>query len=135
MEVVIDSFNKGKDVMDSNIHLLDEMTRRQLVGEMSKLNFDDTAAAVRHFAYLAKSGKRFSRDDVVTIFGAAGMNTERVPNALADLATSQTLESYPKDGTIAYFMERGARIDYGDKLGRPSRDPRWSPSGVTQATS
>ena len=121
--------------MNLGIHLLDEVTRGQLIDQMSKLNFDDAAAAVRHFAYLARSGKRFSRDDVVTIFDAAGMSAEQVPAALAELTTSQTLESYPKDGTIAYFMERGARIDYGDRLGHPSRDPRWSASSATQATS
>ena len=112
--------------MDTSTRFLDEATHSQLVSEMSRVRFADVSAAVKHLAYLAKSGKRFSPGDVVTIMSAVGLSTDEVPAALADLTRRRILDSYPKEGTVAYFMERGARIDYGESLGHRSRASRWS---------
>ena len=91
---------------------------------MGQVRFADIPAAVKHLAYLARSGKRFSPGDVVAITSAVGLSTDEVPAALADLTSRRILDSYPKEGTVAYFMERGARIDYGESLGHRSRVSR-----------
>ncbi len=92
--------------MDTDTHFLDEATHCRLVSEMGQVRFADVPAAVKHLSYLAKSGKRFSQDDVVTILSAVGLSTETVPAVLADLASRRILESYPKDGTVAYYTAR-----------------------------
>ena len=122
--------------MDSSTRLLDEATHKQVVSEMGKRSFADTATAIRHLAYSVRSGKRFSPDDVVTILSGVGLSTDEVPVALADLTRRRILDSYPKEGTVAYFMERGARVDYGDALSRTSRGSGgWNPVNATPATS
>src|SRR3972149_675205 len=93
-------------------HFLDDATRSQIISEMGKLHFDDTAGALKHFAYLVRSGKRFSQADVVAVLSALGMSTDRVYAALVDLVRRRSLECYPKDGTVVYYLERGARLDY-----------------------
>jgi hypothetical protein len=120
---------KGAHAMQINTYFLDEATQCQLVSEMVQIRFDDVPAAVKHLSYLARSGKRFSPDDVVTILTAVGLSTESVPAALADLTRRGILESYSKDGTTAYYMERGARIEYAESIGHPSRSSGWTFTG------
>ena len=115
--------------------LLDDATRDQVVSEMGKRDFSDTASALRHLAYSVRSGKRFSLNDVVAILGEAGLETDGVSTALAELVETRALESYPKGDTIAYYMERGARIEYGESIGRKSRASGWCFCGAAQADS
>jgi len=119
--------------MDTMTRLLDEATHNQVVSEMGKQSFADTASAFRHLAYLVRSGKRFSPDDVVMILSGAGLGTDGVSMALADLTSRRILESYPKDGTVAYYMGRGARIEYGESIGHKSRVSSWYFLGAAQA--
>lgn len=112
--------------MQTNTHFLDESTHSLIIGEMGQRRFADVPAAVKHFSFLAKSGKRFSEDDVVTIFAVVGLDTGPVPAALADLASRRVLESYEKEGTMVYYMERAARIEYGESIGRPTRSSGWN---------
>ena len=121
--------------MDTSTRFLDEATHGQLVSEMGRVRFADIPAAVKHLAYLARSGKRFSQGDVVTILNAVGLSTERVPAAFADLTRRRILESYSRDGIRVYYMERGARVDYGDALSRTDRGSGWNPVNATPATS
>jgi len=116
--------------MDTSPRFLDEATRREIVGEMARLRFADTLAAVKHLAYLAKCGKRFSAGDVALILSAAGLATDGVPAALDDLTRRRVLQSYLKQSAVVYFMERGARIDYRESLGLPSRASPWSCLGT-----
>ena len=111
--------------MSTGTYFLDEATHGQLVSEMGKRSFADDATVIRHFAYFVRSGKRFSMDDLLTTLSAAGLNTEGVPNALEDLVNRRILESYLRDGTAVYYMERGARIEYGESIGRKSRASTW----------
>jgi hypothetical protein len=121
---------RGKGItMVSNTYFLDEATRSQLVGEMGEQGFPDVAAALKHLSFLAKSGKRFSQDDAVTVLSAVGLDTELVPAALEDLASAGVLESYSRNGATAYYMPRGARIEYGESIGRPPRRSGWDFSG------
>ncbi len=111
--------------MSQNQCFLDEATQNQILSEMGETAFTDVYAAVKHFSFLAKSGKRFSVNDVTTIFAALGLDTDPIPSALAELVNQRVLESYSKDGTTAYYMERGARIEYGESIGRPTRASGW----------
>jgi hypothetical protein len=117
--------------MDTNPSFLDEATRNEIASQMGRLHFADTPAAVKHLAYLARCGKRFSEGDVMTILSAAGLSTDGVPAALDDLTQRRILDSYPRDSATAYFMQRGARLDYGESLGHPSRVSRGSCLGTT----
>ena len=105
--------------------LLDEATHKQLADDMGCQGFVDTVAAIKHLAYLVRSGRRFSPQDVMAVLGDANLNTDGVSAALDDLARRRILESYPKDGTVAYYMERGARIEYGESIGCKSRVSGW----------
>jgi hypothetical protein len=116
--------------MDTSPSFLDEATRNEIASEMGRLHFADTPAAVKHLAYLAKCGKRFSEGDVMTILSAAGLSTDGVPAALGDLAKRRILDSYLRNSAPVYFMERGARIDYGESLGHPSRVSRGTCLGT-----
>jgi hypothetical protein len=122
---------RGSHAMATGTCFLDDATHAQLVSEMGKRSFADDATVIRHFAYFVRSGKRFSSDDLLTILGEAGLNTDGVPTALEDLAGRRVLESYSRDGTMVYYMERGARIEYGESIGRKSRVSRWSVSDST----
>lgn len=111
--------------MPSNLCFLDEGTQNQILSEMGATPFSDVYAAVKHFSFLARSGKRFSQNDVILIFTALGLDTEPIPAALAELVEQRVLEAYAKDGTTVYYMERGARIEYGESIGRPTRASGW----------
>ena len=112
--------------MDTIACFLDEATQTQLVSEMGQVRFADVSAAVNHLAYLAKSGKRFSAGDVITILTSVGLSTDEVPAALADLTRRRILDSYLKQGTVVYFMQRAARIEYGESIGHRYRVSPWS---------
>lgn len=114
----------------STTRLLDEATHSRAVSEMGSQSFENTVAAIRHLAYFLRSGKRFSPEDVVTILAESNLKTDAVSAALDDLARRRILESYPKDGTVAYYMERGARIEYGESIGRKSRVSGWYFAGT-----
>ncbi len=116
--------------MDTIPSFLDEATRNEIVGQMDRLHFADTPAAVKHLAYLAKCRMRFSVGDVLTILSAAGLSTDGVSTALDDLTRRGILDSYLRESATVYFMERGARIDYGESLGHPSRVSRGSCLGT-----
>lgn len=118
-------FFKGQDTMPTNVCFLDEATQNQILSEMGATPFADTYSAVKHFSFLAKSGKRFSVNDVTMVFAALGLDTEPIPAALAELVEQRVLEAYSKDGATAYYMERGARIEYGESIGRPTRASGW----------
>ncbi|MGO8749326.1 MAG: hypothetical protein ACLQNE_25475 [Thermoguttaceae bacterium] len=117
--------------MDTIACFLDEATQTQLVSEMGQVRFADVSAAVNHLAYLAKSGKRFSAGDVITILTSVGLSTDEVPAALADLTRRRILDSYLKQGTVVYFMQRAARIEYGESIGHRYRVSPWSCFKVT----
>ena len=104
--------------MSPTLQFLDDPTRSHVIGEMSALHFDDAFDALRRMSYLVPSGKRFSKADVVAVFEAIGVSTDRVHAILSDLARRRILESYPKDGTVIYYLERGARLDYAALLKR-----------------
>ena len=111
--------------MPTNVCFLDEATQNQILSEMGATPFADTYSAVKHFSFLAKSGKRFSVNDVTMVFAALGLDTEPIPAALAELVEQRVLEAYSKDGATAYYMERGARIEYSESIGRPTRASGW----------
>jgi hypothetical protein len=122
---------RGKGfTMVTSTFFLDDGTRSQLVSEMGEQRFADVVAALKHLSFLAKSGKRFSQDDAVTVLSAVGLDTELVPAALEDLASTGVLESYCRNGATAYYMPRGARIEYGESIGRPPRTSGWDFSGT-----
>jgi hypothetical protein len=121
--------------MCASTRFLDEATHSQLVSEMGRVRFADLPATLKHLAYLIRAGKRFSPGDVVTVMRAVGLSTDEVPAALADLTRRRILDSYPKEDTVAYFMERGARIEYGDSLGHTSRVSGWNPLSAVPTTS
>jgi hypothetical protein len=121
--------------MDTATRLLDDATHGQVVSEMAQRGFPDTTAALRHLAYSVRSGKRFSPDDVVTILSEVGLGTEGVSAALAELTGRRVLESYPKGDTVAYYMERGARVEYGESIGRKSRVSGWCLCSAAQGDS
>ena len=104
--------------MSLGTQFLDDTTRNQVISEMEQFHFDDTTDALRRMSYLVQSGKRFSQADVVAVFNAVGLSTDRVRGALADLARRRILESYPKDDTVVYYLERGARLDYAALIKR-----------------
>jgi hypothetical protein len=114
--------------------ILDDTTRDQAIREMGELQFDGATDALRRMAYLVPCGKRFSQADVVAVFQALGLSTDRVRAVLLDLARRRILESYPKDGTVIYYLERGARLDYASFIkranGRAAADPVTASGGA-----
>jgi hypothetical protein len=111
--------------METVTRLLDEATHRHVVEEMRSRSFEDSVAAVRHLAYSVRSGKRFSPGDVMAIFSDANLDMDGISAVLEEMSNKRFLQSYPKDGTVAYFMERGPRIEYGESIGRKSRVSSW----------
>ncbi len=118
--------------MSAKLCFLDETTQSQILSEMGETPFADVRAAVKHFSFLAKSGKRFSAHDVTVVFAALGLDTEPIPAALSDLVDQRVLEAYSKDDTTVYYMERGARIEYGELIGRPTRASGWKFLGTVR---
>jgi hypothetical protein len=112
---------------------LDEATRDQAIREMSGLRLEDPLAALRRMAYLVPCGKRFSQADVVAVFEALGLSTDRVRAILLDLARRRILESYPKDSTVLYYLERGARLDYANFIKRGNGRSAANPVAATGA--
>jgi hypothetical protein len=110
---------------------LDDTTRDQAIREMGELRFDDATDALRRMAYLVPCGKRFSQADVVAVFQALGLSTDPVRAVLLDLARRRILESYPKDGTVVYYLERGARLDYASFIKRAKARPAVDPVATT----
>jgi hypothetical protein len=112
---------------------LDDATRDQAIRDMGDLHFDDALDALRRMAYLVPCGKRFSQADVVAVFDALGLSTDRVRGVLLDLTRRRILESYPKDGTVLYYLERGARLDYANFIKRVNGRSAASPVAATGA--
>ena len=112
---------------------LDDATRDQAIREMGDLHFDDSVDALRRMAYLVPCGKRFSQADVDAVFHALGLSTDQVRAVLLDLARRRILESYPKDDTVLYYLERGARLDYAAFIKRANGRCVASPVATTEA--
>jgi hypothetical protein len=107
---------------------LDSATRDETVREMGNLHFDDALGALRRMAYLVPCGKRFSQADVLAVFDALGLSTDRVRAVLLDLSRRRILECYHKDDATLYYLERGARLDYANFIKRFGARPAASPA-------
>jgi hypothetical protein len=125
--------SKGAYTVNLTTCFLDDATRDLAIREMGGLHLDDPLDALRRMAYLVPCGKRFSQADVVAVFGALGLSTDRVRTVLLDLARRRILESYPKDDTVLYYLERGARLDYANFIKRANGHSAASPVAATGA--